>query len=309
MHRRTALTICVLAIMIFSWSATIAHASSVNYTIHNGRVSVGLSLNFYQNATAIPSLSENFTGAAAQNLTSAIEETLRSQASTISVTSLSGDLRSSRDWINATIHFDVTGVASENGSLLNVNCSWIRFKVPDDLRLENVSYNRIGATYIRPTFEKYVDFDKPPLNETIQDVTYQSGPTPVSPDDAVQMAGNTTLLDFTYLASHVEDWTMVYNLTQASTKWVYNPDPVADMKMAVTPRGEAPFTVDASYAYNATISIDGLARAHADTVITELPGDYEPLLMLVVVIVTFLVAVVASWTYRSRRKQLPRRRK
>jgi hypothetical protein len=281
----------------------------VNYAIHDGKISVELSLHFFQNMTTVPDLNEKFTGAAAQNLTSAIQQSIRSVGSDASVTSLSGDLRSSRDWINATIHFDVAGVASQKGSLLNVNCSWIRFKVPDDLRLENVSYNRIGARYLRPAFEKYVNFEEPPLNETIQDVTYQFGTAQASPVEAVQRAGNTTLLDFSYLAPHVEDWTMTYDLTQALTTWIYNPSPAAEMNMTVTPREERPFTIDASYTYNATILVDGLAQAHGDIISTEVSGSYEPVLMLVVVLATFVVAVVASWMYRSRRRQLPRKRK
>lgn len=309
MHRRTAFTICLLAVLMFAWSAASVRASSVNYAIRDGKISVELSLHFFQNMTTVPDLNEKFTGAAVQNLTSAIQESLRNEAGDTSVTSLSGDLRSSGDWINATIRFEVAGVASQERSLLNVNCSWIHFKVPDDLRLENVSYNRIGARYIRPAFEKYVDFDKPPLNETIQDVTYQLGIAQASPVEAVQRAGNTTLLDFSYLAPHVDDWTMTYNLTQASTTWVYNPGPAAEMNMTVTPREERPFTMDASYAYNATISVDGLAQAHGDIISTEVSGGYEPVLMLVVVLATFVVAAITSWVYRSRRKQLPRKRK
>jgi hypothetical protein len=309
MHRRTAFAICLLAALMFSCSAASVRASSVNYAIRDGKISVELSLNFFQNMTTLPDLNEKFTGAAAQNLTSAIQESLRSEATGVSVTSLSGDLRSSRDWINATIRFDVAGVASQEGSVLNVNCSWIRFKVPNDLRLENVSYNRIGATYIGPAFEKYVDFDKPPLNETIQDVTYQFGMAQASPVEAVQRAENTTLLDFSYLAPHIEDWTMTYNLTRASTTWVYSPGPAAEMNMTVTPREERSFSTDASYTYNATVSVNGLAQAHGDVISTEVSGSYEPVLMLVVVLATFVVAVVASWMYRSRRKQLPRKRK
>jgi hypothetical protein len=309
MHRRTALTICLMAVLTLSWSAAIAHASSASYTIQDGSVSVDLVLHFYQNATAMPSVNQRFTGVAAQNLTSAIKESLMSEAASTSVNSLSGELRTSKNWINVTIHFDVTGVTSQKASLLNVNCSWVRFKVPDDLRLENVSYNRIGATYIRPAFEKYVDFDKPPLNETIGDVAYTSGTTQVPPVEAVQKAGNATLLDFSYLAPHVENWRMTYNLTQASTTWVYNPGPIAEMNMAVKPRKQNPFTMDASYTYNATISVKGLAQAHADVISTEVSGGHEPMFMLVVVIATFIVAVVSSWVYRSRRKQLPRRRR
>jgi hypothetical protein len=309
MQRQTVLAICLLAVLAVSWSSTTAHASSVNYTIHDGKVSVELSLQFYENATAIPSVSEKLTGAAAQDLTSAIEKTLKSKTDGISISSLSGDLSSSRDWVNASIRFDVEGAAIQSGAFLNVNCSWITFKVPDDLRLGNVSYNLIGATYLRSEFEKYVNFDKSPLNETIQDVTYVVSTVPLSPYDATNRAGNATLLDFSYLASNLESWRMAYNFTQDSTKWTLYNIPVSQMSMKVTPKGENPFTLAASYSYNATVSIDGLAQAHGEVITTETSGSYEPILMLVVVIATFVAAVVTSWVYRSRRKQLPRRRK
>jgi hypothetical protein len=281
----------------------------VNFTIRDEKASVELSLHFFQNMTSMPTLNEPLTGVAAQNLTSAIEESLRSKAGNISVSSLSGEVRSSQDWINSTIRFDINGIASRSGNLLNINCSWIRFKTSGDLRVGELSYNLIGATYIRPAFEKYANFDKPPLNETIETVAYQSGTESMSPGDAAERAGNTTLLDFSHIGPQVEEWKMTYNLTRAATTWTYNPVPVAEMMMTVSPRGERPLSVAATYSYNATLSVDGLGLAHGDTITTDLSGGTEPLLMLAAVIATLFVAVVASWIYRSRRKQLPRRRK
>lgn len=309
MQKRTAATVALLTILVSSWFSVSGHASSINYAIHDGKASVELSLHFFQNMTAMPTLNEPLTDVAAQSLTSAIQESLRSRVSNITVSSLSGELRSSRDWINSTIRFEVDGVASRSGSLLNVNCSWIRFKVPSDLRVGNLSYNRIGAAYIRPAFEKYANFDRPPLNETIETVAYEFGAEEVSPAVAMERAGNTTLLDFSYIAPPVQEWKMTYNLTKAATTWAYTAVPVAETKMTITPRGEAPFAADASYAYNATLSVDGLGQAHGDTITTDVSSGFEPLLMLAVVIATFVVAIAASWIYRSRRKQLPRKRK
>lgn len=309
MQRQKTFTMCLLTILALSWSAGVAHTSSVNLAIHDEKASVELSLHFFQNMTAMPTLKEPLTGVAAQNLTLAIEESFRNKAGNISVSSLTGEVRSSQDWINSTIHFDVTGIASRSGNLLNINCSWIRFKTLGDLRVGNLSYNLIGATYIRPAFEKYANFDKPPLNETIETVAYQFGTEDISPADAAERAGNTMLLDFSYLVPQVEEWKMTYNLTRAATTWTFNPVPVAEMKMIVGPRDGRPFSVAATYSYNATLSVDGLGQAHGDTITTDVSGGFEPLLMLAAVIATFVVAVVASWIYRSRRKQLPRRRK
>jgi len=309
MQRQTALAICVLMVLVSSWSATTAHASSVNYTIHDGKVSVQLSLQVYENATAIPSLSQEFAGAAAQDLSSAIEKNLKTETANVSISSLSGELRSSSDWINASIRFDVNGVASRSGNLLNINCSWVRFKVTDDLRLRNVSYNLIGATYVRPVFEKYVNFQKPPLNETIQSVAYQLGHQNTEGPIAVQSAGNMTLLDFSKLVPAIENWNSVYNVTRGSTTWSYDLAPAEDLTMMVVPIGATPFAAHAFYRYNATLSVDGLAQAQSDTVRIDVSSGFEPPLMFVIVIVAFGIAVVTSWTYRSRRKHLPRRRK
>ena len=309
MQRQTVLAMCLLTVLAFSWSAATAHASSVNYTIHDGKVSVELSLQVYENATAIPSVSEKFTGAAAQDLSSAIEKSLKSTADNISISSLSGELRSGSDWINVSVRFDVTGVASRSGNLLNVNCSWVRFKVSDDLRLGNVSYNLIGGTYIKPMFEKYVDFAKPPLNETVRSVRYLTGQVDTEGPLAVGSAGNMMLLDFSYLSPPIANWAKAYDVTSSSTVWSYDLAPPADLTMTVVPIEGAQFTAYAFYKYNATLSVAGLAQAQADIIRIDVSSGLEPLLMFVMVLVTLVIAVGASWTYRSRRKQLPRRRK
>ena len=79
--------------------------------------------------------------------------------------------------------------------------------------------------------------------------------------------------------------------------------------MTVVPIEGAQFTAHAFYKYNATLSVAGLAQAQTDVIRIDVSSGLEPLLMVVVVLVTFVIAVGASWTYRSRRKQLPRRRK
>jgi hypothetical protein len=309
MQRQTILAVCLLTVLVSSWWAATVHASSVDYTINDGKVSVKLLLQVSENASAIPSLSQEFTGAAAQDLSSAIERNLKSIAGNISISSLSGELRSSSEWINASIRFDVNGVASRSGDLLNVNCSWVRFKVTDDLRVGNVSYNLIGATYVRPVFEKYVDFPKPPLNETIQSVAYQLGHQDTEGPIAVQSAGNMTLLDFSKLVPAIQNWNDMYNVTSGSTTWSYDLAPAADLMMMVVPIGGTPFAAHVFYRYNATISVEGLAQAQADTIRIDLSSGFEPLLMFVIVIIAFIIAVVTSWRYRLRRKQLPRRRK
>jgi hypothetical protein len=309
MQRQTVLAICLLTVLAFSWSAATAHASSVNYTIHDGKVSVELSLQVYENATAIPSVSEEFTGAAAQNLSSAIEKSFKSTADNISISSLSGELRSDGNWINVSILFDVTGVSSQSGNLLNVNCSWVRFKVSDDLRLGNVSYNLIGGTYIKPIFEKYVDFDKAPLNETIQTVSYLTGQVDTEGRLAAENAGNMVLLDFSNILPPIANWKNAYDVTGSSTAWSYDLAPPEDLTMTVVPIEGAQFTAHAFYKYNATLSVPGVAQAQGDTIRIDVSSGLEPLLMFVMVLVTFVIAVGASWAYRSRRKQLPRRRK
>lgn len=308
MRRQRLLTVSLLTILVFSWFTASAHGAPLTYTAHDGKVSVNLSLHFFQNATAMPSVSAAFTDLSAQNLTSALEEAVRRRIGNITISSLSGDLVSKEGWINSTIRFEVAGASSRKGNLQILNCSWISFSVSRDLRFENVSYNLIGAAYIGPAFEKYVDYDKRPLNETIEKVLYLSRQNELSPKPAAYTAGNVTLLDFRNLALPVEDWTRSYNVTNALTTLTYNPGAAVDLTMTVTPRIGPAFTARAFYNYTATVYVDGLAQAKGDTVMTEVSGGFEPLLMLAVILATFVFAVLVSWTYRSRRRQIPRRR-
>ena len=309
MQRQTVLAVSLLTVLVFSWSTASVHGSSVNYSVRDGKVSVDLSLHFFQNATAMPSVDGTFAGSSAQDLTLAFEESFRKKVASASISSLSGDLRSENGWINSTIRFEVAGVSVRKGDLLVLNCSWIALNVSRDLRLGNLSYNLIGATFIRPAFEKYLDYEKPPLNETIQQVTYLSEQNEMPPRFAANTAGNVTLLDFRNLASPIETWQRTYNLTKGSTTWVYNPAPAVDLTMTVTPREGTPFSARAFYRHNATVLLDGPAQAEHNTIVTDVSGGFEPLLMLAVILVTFVVAVLASWTYRSRRRQIARRRK
>jgi hypothetical protein len=309
MERQAVLALLLLVILAFSWSSASVHASSLNYSIHGEKVTVSLSLNFFQNATTMPSLNGSFTGTSAEDLASALAEGIGKKVNGATASSVSGRLLSDKNWINATIQFEAAGISHRKGGLLVFNCSWIPFNVSRDLRLENLSYNLIGATYIRPAFQKYLDYERPPLNETIERVTYLSGQEQVPPELAANTAGNATLLDFSNLAPPIETWQRTSNLTKGSTTWVYNPAPAVDLTMTVTPREETPFSASAFYRYNATVSIDGPAQAKHNAIVADVSGGFEPLLMLAVILVTFVVAVLASWTYRSRRRQFARRRK
>jgi hypothetical protein len=257
----------------------------------------------------MPDLNGTFTGSTAQDLTSALEGSLRQTISSIYVSSLSGELTSRNGWINTTIQFEVTGVSTRKGDLLIVNCSWIPFNVSRDLKFGDLSYNLIGAAYVRAPFENYVDYDKPPLNETIASVTYVSDLEEISPRAAVDKAGNATLLDFSNLAQSIGEWKSEYNVTKGSTTWTYNPSPAVDLTMTVVPREGTESVNHAFYRYNATISVDGLARAQVNALSIDVSSAFEPLLMFAVILATFAVAVAASWSYRSRRKQMIRRRK
>jgi len=309
MRRRRLLTISILAILVLSWSTARVQGASLTYAVHDGKVSVSMSLHFFQNATAMPVVDAKFAGSPAQDITSALEEAVRRRVSNITISSFSGELVSKDGWINATIQFEATGVSSRKENLLIVNCSWISFSASRDLKLEDLSYNLIGAAYVVPEFKKYVDFEIPPLNETIEKVVYQSKHLELSPRDATYTAGNVTLLDLRNLDMPLQKWRRSYDVANALTTWEYYPGPAVDLSMAVTPREGAPFVAMAFYNYTAMVSVGGLAQANGDAVTIDVSAGFEPLLMFAVILVTFVFAVVASWTYRSRRRQIPGKRR
>ncbi|MCJ7456949.1 hypothetical protein MUP07_09475 [Candidatus Bathyarchaeota archaeon] len=309
MQRRTLLAIYLLATLVFSWSATSAYASSVQYSIQDEKASVNLVLHFFQNMTSMPSINTPLSGLSAEDLASALNEGLTAKDPSASISSVSGEIVSDKGWINSTIHFEVSGISVSRGDLLIVNCSWISFNVSRDLRLGNLSYNRIGAAYVRPTLETYVKYIGAPLNATVPEVMLLSGGQELGAVPALNMAGNATLLDFASLSEPIEKWQRTYNMTEDSTAWVNEADPAVDLKVVVTPQDGTPSMYQASYRYNATISISGPAQAEGNTIGTEAQGGNKLLLMLGVIVGSFVVAVAASWRYRSRRRQLPRKRK
>lgn len=294
----------MLSILLLPFSVQSANASSLNYTVQDTKVSAGLTLSFYQNATSMPNLNATLTGTAARDLTDALEESISRKAVGVSITSLTAELASANGWVNSTIRFELAGVTTREGDLLVANCSWIPLNVTRDLRTEDLSYNLIGATYIKPQFAEYVDYTSPPLNETISAVQYFSIGEEVPPPIAVNAAGNATLLDFTLIDQRIQNWKRTYNLTNDLTTWTYDPDVALDLEMIVTPREGLPSTYQALYNYNASVSVKGSGQAQGSVISVDMYGGSMPLLMLAVVLVAFVAAIIASWTYRSRRKQM-----
>jgi len=294
----------MFSMLLLPFSVQSANASSLNYTIQETKVSAGLALNFYQNATSMPNLNVTLTGTSAQDLTRALEESIRKKAVGLSITSLTGELKSADGWVNSTINFEVAGASGRKGDLLVANCSWAPFNVSRDLRIEDLSYNLIGATYIRPRFAEYANYTGTSLNETISAVQYLSIGEEVPPLIAVNRAGNATLLDFALIDQPIQNWKRTYNITNDLTTWTYDPGLALNLEMKVTPREGLPSTFQASYSYNASVSVKGSGQAQGNVISVDMYGGLMPLLMLVVVLVTFVAAIIASWTYRSRRRQM-----
>jgi len=309
MQRRAIVALCMLSILLFPLTSLDANASSLDYTIQETMVSATLTLHFYQNATSIPNLNATLTGSVAQELTAALEASLTTRTTGISISALTGELTSSDNWINSTIRFGIEGAARRKGDLLVADCSWMSFNVSRDLKIENLSYNLIGATYLRPQFAAYANFTGAPLNETISAVQYLSGGEDAPAWIVTNRVGNATLLDFGRIGVPIENWRRTYNLTDDLTTWTYDPGPILDVGMGVTPLEGKPWNVQASYGYNASVSVRGSAQAKGNIISVDLFGGLQPLLMLVVVLVTFATAVITSWTYRSRRRQMLRRRR
>jgi len=277
--------------------------------VKDGNVAVSLALHFFQNMTSMPTLSAPLSGSSAEDLTRALGEGLAEKDLGASISTVSGEIVSDKGWVNSTIHFEVSGVSVSKEDLLIVNCSWISFDVSRDLRLGNLSYNRIGAEYVRPTVEAYAKYIGAPLNATVPEVTLVIGEQEAAVVTTLNTAGNATLLDFGSLNEPIEKWQRTYNMTEDLTTWVTEPDPPVDLKIIVAPQDGKATLYSAFYRYNATISVDGPAQAEGNTLRTEIQGGSKLLLMLGVVIASFAVAVVASVRYRSRRRQLPRKRK
>jgi len=281
-----------------------AHGSDVTISIRNGAIETKMALLFHQNMTQFRKATVKLDGLTDTSLMGNLTAALRRIDASAEVTQATVAVISNATWLNVTASMEVAAVATHEGDIVNVTTAWKSFYVDADMRAENLSYNTVGRRYLRPIFDFYINatrfVGKP--NATITGVSFFDNATSISGTQAGNEAGNLTLFDFRPLNATLDQWATKYNLENDTTTWRYSPAPMLNSSIKIT-RGNETYRIFANYAYDAEISVTGLARSKGDYVLLDVGSGQNELIMAAIVIVTIAIAACTQLLYRGKRKR------
>lgn len=300
---RTAASIILLLITV-SLFVVPGYASNVTITIENQQVRARLGLSLQQNMTQLPTQTSTLNMASDDKLSSAFTEALTKALPGAAPSDLTLNIQSAGTWLNISAVITVTGVSERNGDILSSNMSWKSFNVSSDLRAGNLGYNTVGNQYLRPVAAFYTNASllvgRP--NSTITGVNFLVNKTGVSGFTAEDYVGNFTLLDFRALDVPLESWTRTYSLSNNTTTWRYTPTQPLDVSVGIE-RLNLTTTIFASYGYQAEVTVQGIARAHSDTLLLDVGTGQKEWVMLGIVAFTVILAIIAQFFFRARSKK------
>jgi len=303
--------VILIFIIVFASACIVpVHGSDVTMTIRNGTIESKMALSFHQNMTQFQNTTVRLDGSTDTSLMGNLTAALRRIDASTEVRQVTVAVVSNTTWLNVTASMELAAVATREGDLVNVTTGWKSFHLDADMRAENLSYNTVGRRYLRPVFDFYINatsFVGRP-NATITGVSFFVNGTSISGTQAGNEAGNLTLFDFRPLNPTLDQWATKYNLENNTTTWRYSPAPMLNSSIKIT-RGNETSVIFANYAYDAEISVTGLARSKGDYVLVDVGSGQNELIMAAIAIVTI---VVAAWTQilymrRRRRAMLGRR--
>jgi hypothetical protein len=281
-----------------------ASASNITVNIQGRQVHASISLSLVQNITALPSITTTVDSAAQSNLSAAFDQGLRRANPSAASSGLTVGITSTKAALNLTCTMDVSGVSQRNGDIVSVNMTWLAFNVTSDLRAENLSYNTIGSRYFRPVVAFYANasqfIGRP--NATIAGATFFVNGTSFNPTQALNYAGNFTMIDFSGLNPTLDQWNRTYTLSNNTTTWRYSPPQLFNFDMRIQRKNVTADYV-ANYGYRAVISVPGLSRAQGHTIIVDIGSGEMEWVMAAIVILAVFSAISVQVSYRNRKKR------
>ena len=297
--------ILVLFVIVGSLFVLPAHASDVTITIENQQVQAKLILSLQQNITRLPVQSNTLSIATNDELSSAFTKALTNASSGAAPTGLTLNLDSAGMWLNISATMIVSGVSVRNGDVLSANMTWKDFEISSNLRAGNLSYNTVGEQYLRPIAAFYSNASRfvGRPNSTITGVNFFVNRTSVSGPVAENYVGNFTVFDFRALRVPIEDWTRAYTLNNDTTTWRYTPPQLLDISIGVQ-RLNVTTSYFARYGYEAGITVQGIARAHGDTLLLDVGTGQKEWVMAGLIALTIILAIVTQLSFRAKKKSV-----
>ncbi len=303
MHARA---IAIILIVTASLFIIPAYASSVTITVQKEQTQVHsiFALTLNQNMTQLPIQTSTLNQGTDQQLASAFAEAVKKSNASATPEELAMNIVSSNQSLAITATMNVSGVSERRGDILTVDMSWKSLNVSADLRAGNLSYNTIGRRYFRPIVQFYANASRfvGRPNATITGVSFIINRTSVGPETAENYVGNFTIFDFTELGSPLDNWVRTYSLSNDTTTWRLTPLQRLDFLMAIQ-RQNRTMEYSATYAYDAEITVFGLARAQGNILIVETGTGGQEWAMLGILVIAIVLAITAQLLFRARRKK------
>lgn len=298
---RTIVTILLLLVLSSIFAVPVS-AADVTFTIQKESVQTRMTMTLHQNITALPTQTSTITKSDSDSF-AVFSQALRARDSNATLTDLQINIASTPNLLNITVALTISGVAQRHGDVSTVDVAWKAFNVTADLQSGNLSYNLIGKKYFRPIYTFYANASKyiGSPNATITGISFLNQTQAVSANQALEIAGNSTLLNFKPLDVPLDQWTTAYNLSNDTTTWRYSPTPLLADSIKVQ-QGNQTKLLNAQYGYTAEVVASGLARANGNILLVDVGSGVREWMMAGIIIVILASAVAVQMLFRKRKK-------
>ena len=292
------LPLLLLGLTILACTFRPVLASKLSVQFEDGTAYVTVKSSIQQNFTFLEEHVVDLDGRDLDLAREALERALTARSNDVSVSDLALKLVTKKTQLNVTISFNVENISSVSGQIVRTDCTWRSFSVPDDLLSRNVSYNLVGKTYVRPVVLSFANntWARFYINETYQ-VFYQ---------EAANIAGNATLLDFRPLSRSLALWNQTLDLENQKTIWIFPPEKALDLTVALQePNGTRTYysTIEVS----SEIAGPSFVRVDGDIIVSTQRSSAEQN-MFAAAIVTVILALSIFVYDRKRKKPIKPRR-
>ena len=282
---------------------------SVDVTISDNVVRVGMSLSLIENLTSLPSLNVHLSSSDSQNVSQPVAAALDRLIPSAVVDSLDLTARTSlanpatNSWLlqeNYTIQ--ISGVKKNVGSTVQVDLSFLRMNVSQPITVQGVELNKLGLTYL---LQPLLNLRAQQLQQRILSTAYFIDRKQFT---NTVVPGNTTLtfnlLDFTWILPLV-GWAHQDQPLDSSSTWTLPYYIVNPYNLTVGFRLiESQYVPIYEAAYYASVQVTTPARAWAvgNTIMFDQPSPTET--VMPALIAAALVIGIAS-TFVDRRISRP----
>jgi hypothetical protein len=300
-------TIGLISLVLLSLPPGPVHAAaalpSYALNVHDGKVSVLISLNFQQNLTALassfslPQFRGSLVGSNSTAALHAVQDAISSKDSQADVTDLvltatSSPVNSATNsqWLNMTLSFDITGVVSNvplGGE--RIDLSWKSFTVLQDLAVGGTEVNNIGAKYMAAYALQIASSQV--SSRFITFTLKVDGKLTGTSGFSEAMASFKTM-NFSRLSRPVSAWQEAYDSSSNQVTWSY--EPARNLGLSVTGvaqeppdqgGGSATFRYGLFYSLAAQVRGPNRSTVNVDTIIAIFNDSSEALMSTIIALI------------------------